>query len=126
MNDMYSYLRDSNIYRMYPEIYHRLYPKIHDCVSRYVKEKGDNWEPSQRELEDMIDEVYRKMMRECPEIDQDLDERKYGMASNVDVMQRPFYGRRRLFRDLIGIIILGSLLDMRRRRPFYGYSGWYY
>lgn len=116
MNDMDRYFSGSDMYYMYPELYHRLYPKVHDCISRYIREKGEDWEPSDRELEEMTDEIYERMMRECPEIDQDLDERRYGMSSEVDVMQRPFFGRRRIFRDLITIILLGTLLG-RRRRP---------
>ncbi|SCG82377.1 hypothetical protein DW1_0769 [Proteiniborus sp. DW1] len=127
MDDIDRYLEDSDIYRRYPDLYRRLYPKVSDCLERYIREKGEDWEPTDSEIEDMTDEIYDRMKRECPEIDEDLDERKYWM-SNVDAMQRPFYGRRRLTRDLIAIILLGSLLSRRRRRRrrFYDYLGYGY
>lgn len=125
MDDMDRLYRDSDMYNMYPELYHRLYPKVHDCVWRYIREKGEDWEPSKREMEDMIDEIYERMMKECPEIDNDMDERRYGMSNDVEGMQRPFFGRRRIFRDLIGIVLLGTLLGRRRRR-YYNYPGYDY
>ncbi|WP_352419743.1 hypothetical protein [Proteiniborus sp.] len=127
MDDMDRYYWDSEMYRRYPEMYRRLYPKVYDCISRYIREKGEDWDPSDRELEEMTDEIYERMMKECPEIDEDLDERRYGVSSDVDAMQRPFYGRRRIFRDLITIILLGSLLGRRRRRRrYYDYPGYGY
>lgn len=110
------YLNGEDMNHMFPELYHKLQPRIHECISRHTREKGEEWEPSKRELESMTDEIYEKMMREYPEIDQDLDERKRGMGMEIDIMQRPFFGRRRIFRDLIGITLLGTFLHRRRRR----------
>ncbi|MFA5523455.1 MAG: hypothetical protein WDA24_03780 [Tissierellales bacterium] len=126
MNYMDKYFDDSDMYRRYPDLYHRLYPKVNDCIERRARERGMDWEPSDREIEEMIDEIYDGMRRESPEIDADIDENKYG-ASMIDTMQRPYYGRRRLSRDLIGIILLGSLLGRRRRRRrYFGYPGYGY
>lgn len=118
MNDMDRYFRGSDMHHMYPELYHRLYPKVHDCIRRHIREKGEDWEPSKREIDEMTDEIYGRMVRESPEIDQDMDERRFGMVSEIDAMQRPFFGRRRIFRDLITIVLLGTLLGRRRRRHF--------
>ncbi len=131
MNDMNRYLEEAHMYTRYPDLYRRLYPKVNDSIERHIRVKGEDWEPTDREVEDMIDEIYEKMMSECPEIDQDLDERKHSMSS-IDAMQRPYYGRRRLTRDLIGIILFGSLIGRRRRRrryfdyPGYGYGPGYW
>lgn len=116
MDDMDKYLNGEDMNHMFPELYHRLRPHIHECMSRHIKEKGEEWEPNRRELDSMTDEIYERMMREYPEIDQDLDERRFGMASDFDAMQRPFFGRRRLLRDLIAITLLGTFLNRRRRR----------
>ncbi len=116
MDDMERYLSGADMDHMFPELYHRMRPKIHECISRHVKEKGEEWEPNKREMDKMTDEIYEKMIREYPEIDQDMDERRFRMDSEIDAMQRPFFGRRRLFRDLIGITLLGTFLHRRRRR----------
>lgn len=113
----------------YPELYYRVYPKVRQCVSKYYPSYMPIYEmPENEELESMVDEVYEEMIKECPEIDNDPKERRRGSSRKTSSQQRPFYGRRRLFRDLAGILLLRELL--RRRypryyRPGYGYGPGY-
>jgi len=106
----------------YPELYYRLYPKVAECVENHMGNMPMDSMPTDAEREQMIDEVYRRMITECPEITEDPDERRDVYTHNISVQQRPFYGRRRLLRDITGILILRELL--RRRRPGYGYPGY--
>ncbi|MGF7059371.1 hypothetical protein [Brassicibacter mesophilus] len=109
----------------YPELYYRLYPKVEDCVDRYMGDYRVDPNMTDEEMQEMIDEIYERMIEECPEIDQDSEERRSLYLHEADTQQRPFYGRRRLLRDIIGIILLRELLR-RRRRPYYGYPGYGY
>ena len=104
----------------YPELYYRIYPKAIDAVSRYMEKNKHSGNISEKDMEDMIDEVYWKMVDECPEIDEDPIERR----GRYRTAQRPFFGRRRLVRDIIAIILISELL--RRRNPFiFGYGAEY-
>lgn len=109
----------------YPELYYRLYPKVEDCMDRYMGRYEVDPNMTNEEIQELIDEIYEKMIEECPEIDEDPEERRSLGLHEVDGMQRPFYGRRRLLRDIIGIILIGELFR-RRRRPYYGYPGYGY
>ncbi|MCF6462962.1 hypothetical protein [Clostridium sp. Cult1] len=103
----------------YPELYYRIYPKAIDSVNRYLENNNYNSNISDKDMEAMIDEVYEKMVYECPEIDEDPIERR----GRYRVTQRPFYGRRRLVRDIISIIIISELI--RRLNPYEFYGGQY-
>lgn len=96
----------------YPELYYRIYPKAIDTAGQYLEKNRGRENISEEELEELVDEVYEKMVYECPEIDEDPIERR----SRHKVTQRPFYGRRRLTRDIISIILISELL--RRTGPY--------
>ncbi|WP_130806371.1 hypothetical protein [Senegalia massiliensis] len=100
----------------YPDIYRKLYPKVEDTIMKYYPYSDMDEMPTEEELEKMIDEIYDDMIKEYPEIEEDIRERRV-MSRGVN-MQRPYYGRRRIFRDFISLILLGSLFN-RRRRPYY-------
>lgn len=108
----------------YPELYYRIYPKAVEVVNKYANEIASEAEISQDRVEKMIDEVYDEMIKELPEVAQDPMERR----SRYKAAQRPFFGRRRLLRDIIAIILISEIL--RRRNPYgygpqYGYSPGY-
>ena len=111
----------------YPELYYRIYPKVIDTVSRYMDSNQHFHDITEEDMERMVDDVYEKMVVECPEIAEDPMERR-SRGSRYRTAQRPFFGRRRLVRDIISIILLSELL--RRTNPYgYGYgseySPWY-
>lgn len=96
----------------YPELYYRIYPKVTDALDRHVgKGKCDNI--SDEQFDRIVDDVYRRMAKECPEINSDPLERK-GKAKYA---QRPLFGRGRIIRDLITIFLISEIL--RRNRDSY-------
>ena len=108
----------------YPELYYRIYPKVIDTVSGYMNDNNQGKDITEEDIENMIDEVYEKMVVECPEVEEDPMERRSRKA-RYRIAQRPFYGRRRLVRDIISIILLSELL--RRTNPYgFGYGPGYY
>ncbi|NLW21885.1 MAG: hypothetical protein GXY88_01300 [Tissierellia bacterium] len=96
----------------YPELYYRIYPKVMDTINKYFNKGNRGPNLTEKDIEEMIDQVYEKMVAECPEIDEDPIERR----GRHRVTQRPFYGRRRLARDIISIILISELL--RRINPY--------
>lgn len=109
--------------RDYPEIYYRVYPKIIQSINSHL---GDDYSIdtiSDEELDAMIDEVFYKVTKECPEIYQDPSERRG--RDKVRSAQRPFYGRGRITRDLIAIFLISELLRRNNYRE-YPLSPYYY
>lgn len=100
----------------YPELYYRVYPKIISVVNEHLDENCSIEQITDEQMEKMIDDIYIKMVRECPEINEDPYERRY-RPSKVRTGQRIFYGRSRIIRDLISIFLISELL--RRNRILY-------
>ena len=107
----------------YPELYERLSPMVDECINRHSDELPTYMYPSENKMNEMVNEVYEEMLEQYPEIGQDPGERKY-RARNVGSQQRLFFGRGRLARDLIALILLGRLFGRRRYGygPGYGYG----
>ncbi|NLV77662.1 MAG: hypothetical protein GX023_11970 [Tissierellia bacterium] len=106
----------------YPELYYRIYPKVISTVDSHLKDKESIEDIEDKDMEKMVDEIYQKIVLECPELNEDPVERR-GRGPRYRTMQRPFYGRRKLVRDIISIVLLSELL--RRTNP-YGYGPRYY
>lgn len=70
---------------------------------------------TKEKMEKIVDDIYIKMVQECPEIHEDPYERRY--RGRVRAEQRIFYGRSRLTRDLITILLISELF--RRNHSFY-------
>lgn len=104
----------------YPELYYRIYPKAIDAVNRYMQNNPSAYNITDSDVESLVDEVYEKLAYECSEIDEDPVERRGRYRS----LQRQFYGRRRLARDIIAIIIISELL--RRLNPYVFGDGSYF
>lgn len=107
----------------YPDLYNRLMPKVRECVNIYLYNTPMNSAPTQEQLDSMVNDVYEKMLEECPEIAEDPAERRRGIR-NVSSQNRPFYGRRRLLRDITAILLLRELFG--RRYPYYSYPRYGY
>jgi hypothetical protein len=100
----------------YPELYYRIYPKAIDCIDKYLKNNPNVIDITDEMVEEMVDEVYDKLVYECPELDEDPMEKRRGRYKSL---QRPLYGRRRLARDIIAIIIISELIRRLNPRLFY-------
>jgi hypothetical protein len=106
----------------YPEIYHSIYPKVVDCINRHMGSMPLYGLVPDENIEQMVDEIYNEMLDECPEIGQDPGERR-SRSSRYRSLQRPFYGRSRLLRDFIVVLLISELIN--RSYPYERYSGWY-
>ncbi|MFT9497357.1 hypothetical protein [Anaerosolibacter sp.] len=107
--------------KMYPEIYHRIYPHIHRICEREDHPYNHMMQPfPKKEMVDkMVDEVYEQIK----------DNEMYRSPDGYP------YGPQNLLRGLIGALLIRELLDRRRfprrRRPghpghYPGYPGYYY
>jgi hypothetical protein len=99
---------------MYPRVYRIIYPHVKYQCDMFDSKNG-MMNPTREQVEAMVDDIQRKVE---PEVDMEINlpteeaERQFG------------FGGRRLFRDLVSILLLRQLLR-RRRRPFpYGYPGY--
>lgn len=106
------------MYWDYPELYYRVYPKIIQSINTHLGETYTYENIPESKINDMVDEVYWELIKECPEIDSDPIERR-GRGSRTRVAQRIVYGRGRIVRDLITIFLISELL---RRNRIEGYS----
>lgn len=93
---------------MYPKTYQIIYPHVKQHCDMCDAQFGTEYTPTREHVEAMVDDIQRKVE---PEIEVEIGE----------VERQPFFGRRRLARDLISVLLIRQLLG--RRRPFYGYPG---
>lgn len=103
MSDYY----DNNL--RYPEIYNIINPEIDKCIDCHYKDRPESYMPDQQEFDNMVQEVYRGVVKKYPEYRQD-PRQLYGKPR-----KRP-YGKYKGINDLIWFILLERLLR-RRRRP---------
>jgi hypothetical protein len=104
----------------YPELYYRIYPKLLESMNEHLGPDYSSEGISDEKAGLIVDDVYKKMVKECPEIDSDpIDRRGRGRAKAA---QRIYYGRGRIVRDLISIFLISELL----RRNQYGYQNPYF
>lgn len=117
---------------MYPEIYHRVYPKVKSICMMMDNPSNPDMQPypSREMVERMTDNIYRSTLAEMGETD----------GSDYETMERQFFpggfgpgggpgfgpdfgpgfgfGRRRFLRDLIAILLIRELF---RRRGMHGF-----
>lgn len=67
--------------------------------------------PTQEMYEKILDRVYDYTLEMYPE---DLETQSENSAEDSKAKQSPFFRRRRVFRDLLGTLILFELLNRRR------------
>lgn len=119
---------DYNFNTPYPELYYRIYPKVIEVINKNIGFESIDENSYQDKVESMISEVFEQMASECPEIIADPLERRQ-RSSRYKTAQRIYYGRGRLVRDIISIILISELL--RRNSPYnyygpgYGYGPGY-
>jgi hypothetical protein len=77
---------------------------------------GHDHMPSREELDEMVEDIYRDSRPDLKGIMDDEEDED-------DMRQR--YGRRRLLRDLLGVLLVRELIG-RRPRHGYGYNNWPY
>lgn len=108
----------------YPEIYYRVYPKIIQAINTHLGEDYSYGDIPKEKIETMVDDIFEKMVKECPEIYQDPGERRG--RGRARAAQRTFYGRGRIVRDLITIFLITELLRRRDRHGNYSFNPYFY
>lgn len=104
----------------YPELYYRIYPKIMQILDDSYSDNCYLDSFTEMEIEYIVEDVYKKMVKECPEMGSDPMERRGRCRSAQNI----FYGRGRLVRDLIRIFLISELLRRSRftftdENPYY-------
>jgi hypothetical protein len=100
----------------YPELYYKIYPKLLESMNEHLGADYSYDVITDEKAQLIIDDVYKKLVNEIPEIDSDpLDRRGRGRVSSA---QR-FYGRRRIVRDIITIFLISELLRRNRDHGIY-------
>lgn len=103
---------EQQLERMYPRIYHVIYPVVVRHCDMMDMTYGQSHIPTHEEVERMIDDIYVKVETDVDVIikqdPREFEERQLG------------FGGRGLLRGLIGILLLRELIG-RRRRPFFGF-----
>ncbi len=100
------------MYRDYPEIYYKVYPKIIQTINTHLGSDYSYDNIPKEKMDAMVDDVFGKMVKEYPEIYDDPGERRG--RGRTRATQRPFFGRGRITRDLITIILINELLRRNR------------
>lgn len=103
---------DMRKFARYPDTY---YYGIRPLVSSTVAEMDDMSVayPTQSMYDQILDRVYDEAIRMYPD---DISEQSTdsSVQGSAEQFRRPPFQRRRLFRDLLGVLILAELLDRRR------------
>ena len=100
----------------YPELYYRIYPKLLESINEHLGADYSCDEISDQEAQIIVDEVYNKFAKECPEISSDpFDRRRKGKSK----IAQTYYTRSRLVREIISILWIRQLLRRNREENIY-------
>jgi hypothetical protein len=108
-------MSENELEALYPKTYSVTQPVVENVCDRMTGTHGTAFVPTREQMESMTDEVYSKVEKDIEAV----------VKESPREEERQFVGGgRRLLRDLIGILLIGSLIR-RRRRPYPGYPGYY-
>ena len=117
MQNMYPTFESANeeeLENLYPETYKAISPVVENTCDKWMEKFGEKC-PSNTEVESMVEDIYKKV--------EPAVEAAVKKSPNAD--ERQFFGGgRRVLRDFIGALLIGSLIR-RRRRPFFGFPGFF-
>lgn len=111
-----------------PELYKKIDKEAEKCIDEHLFNRSYDYMPDQEEMDNMVREVYRKVIKDYPEINNDPYENNRGLKVKAS---RKFYGRRRIADAFIWYVLIDRL-DRRRRRTYRPYPrpyrpyNWYY
>ncbi|MCW6086125.1 MULTISPECIES: hypothetical protein [Clostridium] len=94
---------DDDLNCLYPKIYFKVYPLVKRHCDMMEREKGKDYCPCEKEVDEACKEIYKRIK---PELDEDED----------DYSRQRRYRRRHAVNDLIRIILINELFGRRRRR----------
>ncbi len=94
---------------LYPQTYNAIQPAVENACDKWMGKHGEKC-PSKAEYDSVVADIYNK-------VEPDVEA---AVKNSPHAEERQFYGGgRRLLRDFIGALFIGSLIR-RRRRPFFG------
>jgi hypothetical protein len=112
MPQQYEAVSPVQLESMYPQTYHIIQPVVESACNSMYMAKGPMYVPAKEELEAMVDDVCGKVEADVYKACRDSSSRE----------ERQFGGSgRRIFRDLIGILLIQQLLG---GRPYVGYPSY--
>lgn len=112
---------ERQIEMMYPHSYYVIYPHVRYKCDLLERKYGKNYCPTKEEMKDIVEDICKKVEKE---LERDVDDKKdKDQCRAEDRRRRRRYDRRRLLNDLVGVILIGELLN--RRGPYYGPGYWY-
>ena len=122
---------DKDLEMMYPKAYFKLIPMVKVHCDRMEGKYGVFFCPSKIEMDNIVEDICKKFDKDEDDDDKDKKHKKdkcrednYAESFEDDTRQRRKFGRRRLLRNLVEIILLNELLERRRRRrPHHVYHG---
>ncbi|WP_102401242.1 hypothetical protein [Haloimpatiens massiliensis] len=109
--------------RMYPRIYHKIYPMVIMHCDMMERKYGWMYTPSDKDLDEACENMYENIKDHLEEMDEE-----YEHNDHKDYNRKRHYGRRRALNDLFRILLIRELIGRRRRRrrPHYGHGGYWY
>jgi hypothetical protein len=95
---------------LYPQTYKVIQPAVENVCDKWMGKHGEKC-PSKAEYDSLVSDIYNK-------VESDVEA---AIKNSPVADERQFFGgSRRLLRDFIGAVLIGSLIR-RRRRPFFWY-----
>ncbi len=95
---------------LYPQTFNVIQPVVESACDKWMGKQGEKC-PSKAEYNSLVSDIYNK-------VESDVEA---AIKNSPVAEERQFFGGgRRLLRDFIGALFIGSLIR-RRRRPFFGF-----
>jgi len=117
MQNMYPAVEATNeeeLENLFPETYKVISPVVENACDKWMGKFGEKC-PSNADVESMVEDIYKKVE---PAVEAAIKK------SPVPEERQFFGGGRRILRDFIGALLITNLIR-RRRRPFFGFPGFY-
>lgn len=106
-------MAEEQLERMYPRVYHIIYPEVIQCCDTIDMTCGFFNVPSCEEVERMVEDI-------CTRKEKDVELALKQECRETGEERQLALGGRRLFRNLVTILLIRELIR-RRRRPFFGF-----
>jgi len=114
-------MQDEELEKLYPKVYHIVYPHVKSSCDKMVAEYGDMCLPTREQLEKIAEEI-------CCKVEADV---VIALKDSREPEERQLgFGGRRLLGNLVTILFIRDLLGRRRRiygvfPGFYGSPGYF-
>lgn len=111
-NSQFAEMPTEDLESLYPQTYKAIQPAVENACEKWMGKHGEQC-PSKEEFDSMVSDVYNKVESNV----------EAAVKNSPTAEERQFFGGgRRILRDFVGALLIGSLIR-RRRRPFFGGFG---